>query len=90
MNDDATKADTGRIVTWRRHHGHELAANVIVQGTDSYAVFALHEPSGVVRREWRTFARLDSAKAAADDLVRRSFKHTCTVESCGEWLIWSA
>jgi hypothetical protein len=78
------------IHTWRRHHGGELTANVIVKGPDAYSVAVWHEPSGLVRRAPKTFQRLESAKAAADDLVRKGFGHACTLESCGEWLIWSA
>jgi hypothetical protein len=75
---------------WRRHHGREFTANVIVKEPCAHTVAVLHEPSGVLRRLPRTFERLDAAKAAADDFVRRSFSHSCTVESCGEWMIWSA
>ena len=89
MTGESKQSDVDRMVTWRRHHGHELAANVIVNGPDSYTVFAWHASSGVVRRDPKTFRRLDSAKAAADNLVRRSFNHTCKLESCGEWMIWS-
>ena len=76
------------LQTWRRYHG-ELAANVISQGPYSYTVAVWHESSGVVRQLPRAFARLESAKAAADDLLRRTFFHTCTLESCSEWLMWS-
>lgn len=77
------------IHTWRRHHGSELTANVVVTGPHAYSVAVWQEPSGVVHRLPQVFQRLESAKAAADDLVRRSFGHTCTIESCGEWMIWS-
>lgn len=76
------------LQTWRRFHG-ELVANVISRGTDLYTVEVWHEPSGVVRQLARGFGRLDSAKAAADDLLRRTFSHKCAAESCGEWLVWS-
>jgi hypothetical protein len=78
------------ISTWRRLHGHDLTANVIVMPSGSYEVAASHEPSGAVRRGPRAFTRLESAKAAADDLVRRTFGHTCSVDACGEWMIWNA
>jgi hypothetical protein len=74
--------------TWRRYHG-ELTANVMAKAPHAYAVAVWHEPSGVIRQLPRVFRRLESAKAAADDLLRRTFAHTCTVESCGEWLVWS-
>ncbi|OLB61376.1 MAG: hypothetical protein DMG04_13365 [Acidobacteria bacterium] len=77
------------IHTWRRHHGHDLTANVIVLPAGSYEIAVSHEPSGAVQRGRKAFTRLEAAKAAADDLVRRSFGHTCSIESCGEWMIWS-
>lgn len=78
------------IHTWRRHHGRDLTANVIVLRVGSYEIAVSHESSGTVRRGPKPFTRLEAAKAAADDLVRRSFGHTCSIESCGEWMIWSA
>lgn len=78
------------MTTWRRHHGNELTANVFVTAPGAYLAVACHEPSGVLRHLPNIFRSLDSAKAAADGLVRKSFKHTCTLESCGEWLIWRA
>ncbi len=75
---------------WRRHHGGELTANVILKEPCAHTVAIVHEPSGIVRRLPRTFSRLDAAKAAADNFVRRSFSHSCTVEHCGEWMIWMA
>ena len=83
-------SDGGRLVAWRRHHGDDLVANVINREDEPLVVFAWHERSHDVRRHPRTFQRLESAKAAADDLVRRSFDHTCTMDSCGEWTIWTA
>ena len=76
------------LQTWRRFHG-EIIANVIAKGPDSFTVAVWHEPSGVIRQLPRGFERLDAAKAAADDLLRRTFSHKCALESCGEWLLWS-
>jgi len=76
------------IVTWRRYHGPEFTANVMVKGPHAFAVAVCHEPSGVERRLPAMRRELQSAKAAADDLLRRSFSHTCSSE-CGEWMIWS-
>jgi hypothetical protein len=83
--------DVGRTgtQTWRRHHGRELTANVIVKAPGAYTIAVWHEPSGAARRASRIFPRLESAKAAADDLVRRSFAHSCSLDTCGEWIIWS-
>ena len=77
------------IQAWRRHHGRDLTANVIVTPSETFEIAVLHEPTGALRRGSKTFTRLEAAKAAADDLLRRSYGHTCTVESCGDWMIWS-
>ena len=76
------------LPTWRRFHG-ELVAAVIARDTDAYTVAVWHEPSGVCHQLPRLFPRLEAAKAAADDLLRRMFTHKCGVDSCGEWLVWS-
>jgi hypothetical protein len=78
------------IVGWRRYHGREFIAIVMVKGPHAFAVAVCHEPSGLVRRLPTMRRDLESAKAAADDLVRKSFSHTCSLEFCGEWIIWSA
>ena len=78
------------IHTWRRHHGDALTAHVVEKGLRSYGVAVWHESAGIVRELPKTIQRLESAKAAADDLLRRTFAHTCTIELCGEWLVWTA
>lgn len=78
------------IQTWRRHHGDELTANVVENGLSTYRVAVLHESASIVRELPKTFQRLESAKAAADDLGQRTFGHTCTIESCEAWLLWTA
>jgi hypothetical protein len=72
---------------WRRYQG-ELTANVIANAPHAYTVAVWHEPSGVIRQLPRAFVRLESAKTAADDFMRRMF-HSCTGESCGRWMVWS-
>ena len=74
-------------LTWRRHHGSDLAAQV-VQQRESYVAEVSHEPSGAVCRAPKTFANPQAAKAAADELVRRSFGHQCTFDRCGQWMLW--
>ena len=76
------------IVTWR-HHGREFMAEVMIKAPDAFAVAVRHEPSGLVRRLPTMRRKLESAKAAADDLIRKPYSHTCSPE-CGEWMIWSA
>jgi len=73
---------------WRRFHDEHLCAHVMQDGT-TYVVAVWHDTSGQLRRLERTFRRLHAAQAAADDLVRRTFKHACTWDHCGEWLAWT-
>jgi hypothetical protein len=77
------------MVTWRRHHGHDLVAAVVVRRTNAHTVAVWNEATGVVHELPTSFQRLESAKAAADAQVRGSFAHVCTLESCGEWMIWT-
>lgn len=76
--------------TWRRHHGEELSAHVIEDVPQAYTVVVSYRSTGVVRQLPRVFTELESAKAAADDLLRREFSHRCSIESCGEWMRWTA
>jgi hypothetical protein len=78
------------VHTWRRHHGHALVASVIQQTLDKHTVVVWDTASGNVQNLQKEFQRLQSAKAAADDLIRRAFDHTCTLDACGDWLVWTA
>jgi len=73
---------------WRRFHNHQFVANVLLDGT-RYVVAVWHDASGRASRLDRTFRQLQSAQAAADDLLRRTFKHSCSMEHCGDWLVWT-
>ena len=73
---------------WRRYHG-ELTAHVIAGLSGSYTVAVSNERGSRIRQLPRAFRRLEAAKAAADDLLRTTFSHKCSVESCGEWMAWS-
>ena len=77
------------VQTWRRFHADQFTASVIEKDPRSYGVAAWHEASGIERELPKRFSGLDAAKAAADDLVRRTFGHRCTLERCGEWMIWT-
>jgi hypothetical protein len=77
------------MVTWRRHHGRDLVATVLVRRPNAHRIAVWSEKTGVVREPPTVFRRLESAKAAADAHVRRSFDHVCTIESCGKWMIWT-
>lgn len=74
---------------WRRFHGDHLCAHVSQHGS-TFVVAVWHNTSGQIRRLERTFARLQAAQAAADDLLRRTFKHACTTDACGDWLVWAS
>ena len=75
------------IQTWRRFHG-EFVADVVATFPDRYRVVIAHATSGVTRELPKVFFRLESAKAAADVLVRRVFAHRCDIDCCGTWLQW--
>ena len=75
--------------TWRRHHGPHLVATIIEDDSTSFRVSVWRDPAGPVRSLPRAFARLESAQAAGDDLLRRTFLHVCTRELCGDWLVWT-
>lgn len=77
------------MMTWRRHHGAALVATVIVRAPGLHGVAVWDDGTGVVHTLPTTFPRLESAKAAADAHLRRSFDHACRMEFCGEWMIWT-
>jgi hypothetical protein len=81
---------TMALHTWRRHHGPALVASVIGKARDKHSVVVWDTASGKVQNLQKEFQQLQSAKAAADDLIRRAFCHTCTIDACGEWLFWTA
>lgn len=78
------------MTIWRRYHSSDLIANVLESARRTYVVAVWQTVSEVVYRHPRTFRRLESAKAAADDLIRRNFTHRCTLEDCGEWVLYHA
>lgn len=80
------------IVIWRRHHGSTLVAQVIaradVKGFEVTAWSSEAEHAATTQRA--PAGALDSAKAAADALVRRLFRHKCDWAVCGDWMRWVA
>jgi hypothetical protein len=76
------------LLTWRRFHG-ELIADIITISPDVYRVVISNTTSGLTRGLPSAYKRLEGAKAAADDFVRRAFAHRCAMEICGRWLPWS-
>ena len=73
---------------WRRFHG-ELIAEVVAMWPDRYRVIISNGASGLTEEVPRVYVRLESAKASADALVRRAFRHRCDTDSCGAWFVWS-
>jgi hypothetical protein len=77
--------------TWRRHHGSEIVAQVApVAGFSTWhaSAWSISHPARIVRRLGQ-FDVLMSAQAAADHLARRTFDHTCDLDTCGDWMLWS-
>jgi hypothetical protein len=75
---------------WRRSHSIDLVANITQVDSRTYIVTVWNTSSDTGCRLAREFCRLESAKAAADDLVRRNFDHRCCLEDCGKWTVWMA
>jgi hypothetical protein len=75
-------------VTWRRHHGEDLSACVVEEDKpNTFSITASCASGQNTRRSPRRFSSLESAKAAADALVRLEFSHRCSVEVCAAWMI---
>jgi len=74
---------------WRRFHSHELIANILQRDAHTFVVAVWHTASEKGAHYAREFRKLDSAKAAADHLLRRTFGHRCSFEECGTWILWS-
>ena len=82
-------ADTTYV--WRRLHDNDLIAEASpVRGMGAWRVSAyptLNNNEGVYAQQ--AFSLLRDAHAAADDLLRRHFRHTCRTGVCGRWLRWA-
>lgn len=76
---------------WRRLHDGSLIAEASpVRGMGSWRVCAYPTANnGEAVHEQQAFSLLRDAHAAADDLVRRHFRHTCRTGVCGRWLRWA-
>ena len=75
---------------WRRLHDGSLIAEASpVRGMGAWRVCAYptaNSGEGVTGPQ--AFSFLRDAHAAADDLLRRHFSHTCRTGVCGRWLRW--
>jgi hypothetical protein len=85
----ATAASTTYV--WRRLHDGVLIGEASpVRGMGSWRVSAYPTAnSAEVVYEQQAFSLLREAHAAADELVRRHFQHTCRTGVCGRWLRWA-
>ena len=73
---------------WQRDHGSDIVARV--QSSDqpnlwAAATWSRSDPTVLIEHH-RVIETLSSAKAKADHLARVTFKHVCTLETCGDWL----
>ena len=71
---------------WRRYHG-DLLACVRGSSAKGYVIEVISRVTASVSPS-RSYRRLLSAQAAADDLLRKFYSHRCTVELCGRWVEW--
>jgi hypothetical protein len=71
---------------WRRQHFPRMIAETMpLRGLGTWTACAYREaqPATMVRAP-TAFSLLTEAQAAADDLVRTTFGHVCSLE-CGQW-----
>ena len=69
---------------WRRHHGHDIVAEVTIAGRGLWSVAALRQSNPSVKLRTAKLHSWDSACAKADALARQAFAHTC-LGTCGDW-----
>jgi len=71
---------------WRRHHGPDIIAEVIVNARGCWLATAWYRTAPtVIRRAGRPRASRNSACAKADALARQTFAHSCEPGLCGVW-----
>jgi hypothetical protein len=83
--DDMT--DVTAATVWRRFHG-AWVADIVTTAPNVYRVAVLNTTSGLTRALPIVYKRLEAAKAGADDFVRKTFGHRCTMDVCGCWMPW--
>jgi hypothetical protein len=72
--------------TWERSHGGEIIAGAESDGRGNWSASAwLRSNTTVVVRSPKSYESRDSAFAKADALARKTFKHVCDLNVCGEW-----
>jgi hypothetical protein len=81
----------GATYVWRRLHDGVLIAEASpVRGMGSWRVSAYPTANSTEAvHEQQAFSLLREAHAAADELLRRHFQHTCRTGVCGRWLRWA-
>jgi len=75
---------------WRRLHGGDTIAEASpVRGMGTWTVSAYRTTGNADPVHGSaSFSLLRDAHAAADELVRANFRHTCRTGVCGRWLRW--
>ena len=88
---DSRPPSVSATYVWRRlHDGFLIAEASPVRGMGSWRVSAYPTANNSeVVHEQQAFSLLREAHAAADELVRRHFHHTCRTGVCGRWLRWA-
>ena len=86
--DPATKTNRTPLRMWRRLHRPDIVCQVEpMDGIGLWTVSVWRTPNPtVIVRALRPEALLISAQTKADDLAQTTFRHTCGVDTCGDWL----
>jgi hypothetical protein len=79
--------EKGVEISWRRSHGDTIVASVTyhVESRDFEASACCSKGPDPVTHHKTRLRSLQSAKAAADNLARRAFRHRCEFTMCGDW-----
>ena len=72
-------------LAWRRHHGHDIVAEVAIDGRGLWSVTTSRQSNPTVKFRTGKLHSWDSACAKADALARQAFAHSCQA-TCGEWV----
>ena len=74
-------------ISWRRRHGDSIVASVTYDADTRHfeAAASCAGPPEIVTRHKTKLRSLHSAKAVADHMARRTFRHKCDYAHCGNW-----
>ena len=92
LHDDPDPVDMSRALEasidgsqWRRHHGHDIVAEVTVDGRGFWSVATSRQSNPTVKFRTVKLHSWDAACAKADALARHAFGHSCQA-TCGDWV----